>query len=180
MSKANGVYDTIIMWPPTKAASCTAIYSFVCRPVYTVRQKKVSPWRYFGNISSTTQNFYIKFYTPFVCSYLRKIAKFYSITSNFDKVMLPVPFTGWVETLKYCLDLRFLYFFYLAPPWKLHKDRLNYSDVTHLFSSCRQRITPSCGGVCTWWQMRYLTKKTLLRRIARGGLLVVLKTPSNA
>jgi len=41
-----------------------------------------------GNISPTTENIKIKFYTLILCSYLCKITKFYPIISNYDKVML--------------------------------------------------------------------------------------------
>jgi len=50
-------------------------------------QKKSIPVKIFGSISPMIENFKIKFYTPFICSYLRKITKFYSIISNFDTVM---------------------------------------------------------------------------------------------
>jgi len=49
--------------------------------------KKYLP-KNFGNISTVTENFYIKFYTPILCLYLCKITKFYSVISNFDKVKL--------------------------------------------------------------------------------------------
>jgi len=58
--------------------------------LYSVCQK-IAP-RFSGTIShstvSTTENFKMTFYTPNACSFLRKIAWFYSIISNFDKAVL--------------------------------------------------------------------------------------------
>jgi len=45
------------------------------------------PPRFSGHIFPTTENFKIKFHMPVVRSYLCKIAKFYAIISNFDKIM---------------------------------------------------------------------------------------------
>jgi len=56
-------------------------------PEHRMRQLESIPIKIFGNISPMTENVKIKFHTPIVCSYLRKIANFYSIISNSDKVM---------------------------------------------------------------------------------------------
>jgi len=53
--------------------------------IYRVRRKKY-PLKIFCNVSPTTEKLK-KIYTPFVCSYLHQISKFYSIIFNFDKVM---------------------------------------------------------------------------------------------
>jgi len=49
--------------------------------------EKKYPLKIFGNISATTEHFSIKFYAPFVCSYLCKITKFYSIITYSDTVV---------------------------------------------------------------------------------------------
>jgi len=45
--------------------------------------EKSIPLRIFSNNSPTTEIFKIKFYTPFVCSQLRKTTKFYSLVGYF-------------------------------------------------------------------------------------------------
>jgi len=49
--------------------------------------KHFTPLMFSGNISPKTEIFKIKFYMPIVCSYIRKTANFYSIISNYDKVL---------------------------------------------------------------------------------------------
>jgi len=57
------------------------------RRIYSVSQK-ISPALKFSDIfSQTVGNFYSIFYTPITRSYLRLITNFYSIISNFDKVI---------------------------------------------------------------------------------------------
>jgi len=75
------------------AVSLTACHCDVISLISDIKVTGLSIWcaakstvvRFSGNISPTTDNFSIKFYTPIVVSYLCKITKFYSIISTFDK-----------------------------------------------------------------------------------------------
>ena len=66
------------------SASC---WQFSPCHIYTVPLKEY-PQRFSGNISPTTDNFKLKFYMLIVCSYQRKITKFYLVIIYFDKVIL--------------------------------------------------------------------------------------------
>jgi len=77
-------FFTAVQTLPDRSQVSTTVRS------YSVSRKKLFlPLRFSANISPTTENFKIKFYTSIVRLYPRKIAKFYSIAGiyNFDEVM---------------------------------------------------------------------------------------------
>ena len=66
---------------PRKTGVCVCV---LCAVLYRVQLKNISR-TFSGSISPATGNFYIKFYTPLLCSCLCKITQFYSAIFNFDK-----------------------------------------------------------------------------------------------
>jgi len=62
-----------------KAPMIAAIIKTQTPTDYTVRVKNFNRLSFSSNISLTTENFKMTFYTPIACSYLRKITWFYSI-----------------------------------------------------------------------------------------------------
>jgi len=57
-----------------------------CIRLYSV-SRKILPPRSSGDISPTIENFKIKYFTPTVRSYPRKITEFYPVICNCDKIM---------------------------------------------------------------------------------------------
>ena len=55
----------------------------------TVWVKNPPPWNFLTFFSQTAGNFSPNFYMPIIHSYLRWTTNFYSITCNFDEVLMP-------------------------------------------------------------------------------------------